>query len=224
MNKKFEAIIWDCDGVLIDSEIITIKTSVDFFKSYGVNITEKDYINRFLGSRIQDKISILEEESGIPLSKMITKEDLENVKKAKFENYKKYLKPIKNIETVLKSINLPMAVASGSAKDKLDFSLDVAKLKPFFNNDNIFSSDLVQNGKPAPDIFLYAADKLNVKPEKCLVVEDGINGIQAAKSANMSVFAFTGGSHVTEELKQKIQELEYLSMSDDMLELLKLIN
>lgn len=57
MSNKFEAVIWDCDGVLIDSEIITIKTSVDFFRSYGIDITEKDYVNRFLGSRIWDKIS-----------------------------------------------------------------------------------------------------------------------------------------------------------------------
>lgn len=222
MNYKFDAIIWDCDGVLMDSEIISVQTSVDFFKSYGINVTVEDYINRFIGRRIDDKISVLEKESGIPLSKLITKEALKNTKQKKLENFKKYLKSTKGIEEVLGSINLPMAVASGGSTEKLNYTLELLKLKPFFNG-NIFSSDLVEHGKPSPDVFLYAADKLGVNPKRCLVIEDGISGIKGAKEAGMSVYAFTGGSHINEDLKNRVKELSPDVIFDDMLKLLDII-
>ncbi|MFC1658985.1 HAD family hydrolase [Pseudomonadota bacterium] len=222
MKYKFEAIIWDCDGVLIDSEVLAAQTSVDLLKSYGVKINCEDYINRFIGGRRDEIITSLEVESGIPLSKLITEEVLINRKTTILQNFKKYLNSIKNIEIVLNSLQLPMAVASGSCKERLDYSLDLVNLKPFFK-DNIFSSDLVKHGKPKPDIFLYAAKKLKVNPKKCLVIEDSINGIRAAKAANMTVYAFTQGSHMSKNLKQKIQETKPDLIFDDMMKLLDLV-
>jgi len=221
-NYKFDAIIWDCDGVLMDSEVISCTMSVKFFQQYGVKLTLKDYFNRFIGTKMNFKISTLEKESGIPLSKLITKKDSEKRDKEKLKAFTKDLQATKNIHKVLKSINLPMAIASGSKPKRLEHTLKLTKLYSFFEN-KTFSSELVKNGKPEPDIFLYAAKQLNVKPEKCLVIEDSTSGIKAAQKAGMTVFAFIGGSHINKELKEKIKSLKPNLIFNDMLKLPNLI-
>lgn len=94
-------------------------------------------------------------------------------------------------------------MASGSEKDRLDHTLGITKLAGYFKG-HIYSAEMVKNGKPAPDIFLLAAQKLGVDPKDCLVIEDGIHGITAAKAAGMTVYAYTGGEHMTDDLKAKV--------------------
>ena len=222
MSYKFDAIIWDCDGVLIDSEVISVQSSVEFFNTFGANTTMEYYINELIGKRKDEQIAILEKDCGVPLSKLITKESLKKANEIKFNNFKKYLKSISGIEEVLESIKLPMAVASGSSTERLDLTLGLTKLKSFFNG-NIFSADLVERGKPNPDVFLYAAKKLNIDPKRCLVIEDSVGGVQAAKNAGMTVYAFTGGSHVNEDLKTRVKKLNPDVIFGDMLKLPELI-
>ena len=96
-----------------------------------------------------------------------------------------------------------MCVASGSSIDRLDLTLDIVELKSIFEG-RIYSSEQVENGKPAPDIFLYAARNMGVVPENCLVIEDSVSGIKAAKCAGMPVFAFLGASHAVGDWESRV--------------------
>lgn len=223
MKYKFEAIIWDCDGVLVDSEILSCSVSVDFLKGYGINIGLNDYIDRFLGCRFSDTLEILEEDTGVKLSKLITQEDIKRRNQCKLELFEKELKAIPNVDKVLKNLAIPKAVASGSYSRKLKKSLSVTNLIQFFEDDKICSSDFVERGKPEPDVFLYASKKLGIKPEKCLVVEDSHNGIMGAKKAGMTAFGFTGASHMTPKRIQKLREFGADFIFNNMLNLQKLI-
>jgi HAD superfamily hydrolase (TIGR01509 family) len=148
-----------------------------------------------------------------------------NKKELQRDAFKKDLKIINGINDVLSSVKMPMAIASGSEMDRLEYTLQLTNLYDHFNG-RIYSSSLVPKGKPAPDIFLYAANELGVEPSKCLVIEDSLNGVRSGKAAGMTVFGFTGGNHIPD--KQAHRE-ELLSLNadlvfDDMSELPQLIN
>ena len=200
----FEALIWDCDGCLIDSEHISCGHMADVFTEAGYPISINDFVRLFAG------------QGGDRMTKLNIDPELQNKirenTKAKAhiltERFRNELKVIENIEAVLEQINLPMAVASGSAMDRLALTLQLTNLYDGFNG-HIYSSSLVPKGKPAPDIFLYAAEKLNTAPEKCLVIEDSLNGVRSGKAAGMTVFGFTGGSHVFDKVAHH-EELLYL--------------
>jgi HAD superfamily hydrolase (TIGR01509 family) len=112
-----------------------------------------------------------------------------------FEHFRRELKPIPGIVEALDRLTIPYCVASSSQPERIRISLEVTGLLERFAP-NIFSAEMVQHGKPAPDLFLYAAKQMGVEPAACLVVEDSAPGIAAAHSAGMRVLAFLGGSHV----------------------------
>lgn len=122
------------------------------------------------------------------------------------------MKIIDGIHEVLEQIDLPMAIASGSDYERLEYTLQLTGLYGRFKNCT-YSSSLVAKGKPSPDIFLYAAEQLGVYPRDCLVIEDSLNGVRAGKAANMTVFGFTGGSHV---LNKQAHGHELLALGADL--------
>lgn len=197
----FKAIIWDCDGCLIDSEHIACGIAAQLLGEAGYTISTQDFIYRFCGQGKNHIYASIEKDSGINYQPIM--ESPENLSKQK-QAFRQNLMPIKDVHKTLSLIGLPMAVASGSDRDRLEYTLRLTDLYNRFEG-YIFDSAIVKKGKPAPDIFLYAADKLNVMPRDCLVIEDSHNGVRAGKAAGMTVFGFTGGSHILDKQQHKIE-------------------
>ena len=195
MPYKYKAIIWDCDGCLVDSEYLACSHEADLLTRAGYPISVDDYIRRFCGQSGHHVWSSVAADVGFDIREKI---DWEKRSQERNDLFRTHLRAIPGVQDVLTSISLPMAVASGSEYDRLNVSLGVTgfydRLSP-----HIYSSSLVEHGKPAPDIFLYAADRLGVLPHDCLVIEDSENGVRAGKAAGMTVFGFTGGSHITDK-------------------------
>jgi HAD superfamily hydrolase (TIGR01509 family) len=212
---SFELVIWDCDGCLIDSEPLSCDVMAVLFTRLGYPITAQKYAERFAGKSHASNIREIEEETGQPFAALFPyDEEKQNREKAFEEN----LKTIPYIDVALDRIALPQCIASGSAPDRLFHSLKVAKLYNRFEG-RIFSAVQVKKGKPAPDIFLFAAEKMGVAPEKCLVIEDGTAGVQGAKAAGMTVFGYMGGSHITDEWRVRVLRAGADLLFDDMRQL-----
>jgi len=209
---KYKAIIWDCDGVLIDSEVLACGAAADLLCELGYTITLNQYLERFMGKNDKQMFAEISQETGLQLAKIFPHETLLNRQKELFATS---LKAIPAITETLKAIDLPMAVASGSSLARITQCLTVTQLLSHFNG-HIYSVEHVKNGKPAPDVFLHAAQKLGVAPKDCLVIEDSIHGVAAAKGAGMDVFAFTGGGHITEKLRQNLVDAKPNKIFADM--------
>ena len=216
---KYKAIIWDCDGVLIDSEVLACGAAKDMLNDLGCNISLPEYIARFAGKTFSQAVSELERENGLKLADKISTQDLE---KRQAEIFSRELKAVSGVKEALQNINLPMAVASGSSYKRLQHSLSITGLWEYFDG-HVYSAEMVAKGKPAPDIFLYAAKKLGTAAGNCLVIEDGIHGINGAKAAGMDVFAYVGGSHITDDLKNQVVNAEVDAVLSCMSELLPLL-
>jgi len=204
--NRYAAIIWDCDGVLIDSEVLACSPVVDILKEKGAQITLEDYLHRFMGKSAAQMLKELGISGSFPL---------DDLKKRQKEAFTRHLKAIPDVHDVLESIFVPVAVASGSEMARLEHTLELTHLLDYFSG-HIYSTEMVKNGKPSPDVFLLAAEKLGVEPKDCLVIEDSVHGVKAAQAAGMDVYAFTGGSHMTPVLRQKLTEAKPTAIFDHM--------
>jgi HAD superfamily hydrolase (TIGR01509 family) len=190
-----EAVLWDCDGCLIDSEYIACSHGARLLTEAGYPISADDYIRRFCGQGESLMYGTIESEIGFDIR---TKLDKAKKKREREQLFRTQLKAIDGIPELLKKIDLPMAVASGSDPDRLQLTLSIVGLYDQLMP-HVYSADLVSNGKPAPDIFLYAANQLGIVPEHCLVIEDSENGVRAGRAAGMPVIGFTGGAHILDK-------------------------
>ncbi len=199
LNFQPELFIFDCDGVLIDSEVIANRTNVEVLAELGIHFSLEEYMERFVGVSLRDEVIEIERLRQIKLphdyeAKLMTH---------KYKVFDEELKAIEGITDFVKSIQTPKAVASGSSPERLEYTLKLTHLWEFFAP-HIYSTTLVPKSKPAPDIFLYTAEKFNVKPEKCLVIEDSTLGVRAGVAAGMTVIGFTGGSHIKNGHEEKL--------------------
>lgn len=204
--QHIQAIIWDCDGCLIDSEPIACSIAAAHYTRAGFTIDAQGYIDRFAGKRGGDIAQEINNELGSGLGdELLRRVDHEKLKAETLAAFESDLKPVSGIHDVLAALQtMPMAIASGSGMQRLDVSLSVTGLKPYFP-EHVYSAELVEQGKPAPDIFLYAAEKLNVSPHACLVIEDGPSGVTGACAAGMQVFGFIGASHGSQALAGRLK-------------------
>jgi len=198
--NRFSAIIWDCDGVLIDSEVIACGVMLDHFAALGYNMTLENFIIRFMGKNFRRICAEIAEETGMDIRAGF---DEDAYKAEQYAAFEKQLKATPGVREFLQTCKVPVAVASGSELPRLHLTLDVTELRGFFGS-HIYSADMVRNGKPAPDIFLHAAKQLRAEPASCLVIEDGIHGIHGAKAAGMEVWAYLGGSHMTAKAREAV--------------------
>ncbi|NNM60236.1 MAG: HAD-IA family hydrolase [Legionellales bacterium] len=185
-------IIFDCDGVLVDSEIIANRIDAEMLTSAGYSISTEESIQRFTGKNTKIVHNEIFEQTGIRLPFNFSN----LVNQAIIEAFKKELKPL--MLPVLSSglVNgLSKCVASSSPRERVILSLKMTEQYHFFDDSSIFSASQVKNGKPAPDLFLLAAKDKGYASTDCIVVEDSVAGIEAALAARMSVIAFVGGSH-----------------------------
>ena len=185
-----ELVIFDCDGVLVDSEPISIEVLRAVITEVGGDIAEATAYERFLGRSMATIIGMLRDEFGLVFSDT----HLDRMRGLVYERFRNELKPIAGIAETLGQIPGKRAVASSSQLERIRLSLEVTGLLPLLEP-HIYSASMVKRGKPAPDLFLHVARGMGVAPQNCTVIEDSPAGIQAAKDAGMRVFAFAGGSH-----------------------------
>ena len=198
------AIIWDCDGVLIDSEILACRVASEYYTRAGFPLTTSEYIRRFAGHGKAQIAATIREETGRDLAAVIdwTKEEAD--REALFEAELRAVPGIDKFLEQCKARRLPMAVASGSSLRRLKHSLRLTGLWDYFDP-HIYSTEQVARGKPAPDVYLLAARKLGVSPDRCLVIEDAEHGTRAGKAAGMTVYGFIGASHCTAEWAEHLR-------------------
>jgi HAD superfamily hydrolase (TIGR01509 family) len=205
-------VIFDCDGVLVDSEPISFAVLRETLASAGVELEESRAYRRFLGKSMASITRMIADEFKISLSQ----EHIEAMRTELFARFQTELQPIPGVVGMLGGFELPHCVASSSQMERIRLSLTITGLIGFFEP-NIFSATMVERGKPEPDLFLHAANAMGFEPVDCIVIEDSPAGIQAAHSAGMRVFAFTGGSHAAlSNLREIVQGLQPTLIFDDM--------
>ena len=193
-------IIFDCDGVLIDSEIIVAKAHANALAALACPVTFDDLIHRFTGVPDREMYAVIEAEWGQALPADYD----QSVKGAVAASYRRDLRAVDGIHHVLGRLTSPVCVASSSSLEKLKLGLSLTGLHEHFAP-HIFSADQVARGKPAPDLFLFAAEKMGFDPADCIVVEDSAAGVQAARAAKMPVIGFTGASHCPPRHGERLQ-------------------
>jgi HAD superfamily hydrolase (TIGR01509 family) len=192
-----ELVIFDCDGVLVDSEPISVRLDVAMLAELGLTMSREEVIERFVGRSPKVILQTVERELGHPPPADWFKRGEERLRRA----FAAELRPVPGIVEALGQITQPVCVASSSEPENLRYKLELTGLYDRFAG-YIFSASEVTNGKPAPDLFLHAAARMRTEPEACVVVEDSQYGVQAGRAAGMQVLAFVGGgltpAHVLE--------------------------
>jgi len=186
----FDLIIFDCDGVLIDSEVISTGTLRETLAAHGLNVdidyVKKTYLGRSLAVVKSDYLRLV----GRELAEDFEDDFLDRL----FAAYRRELQPMPGVNELLAGLTRPFCMATSSGERRAAVSLEVTGLAPFFTG-KVFCASMVARGKPAPDLFLHAAERFGAQPARCLVIEDSEVGLLAGKNAGMEVWRFVGGSH-----------------------------
>jgi HAD superfamily hydrolase (TIGR01509 family) len=188
VSSAIRLVIFDCDGVLVDSEPIAVRIDIRLLAELGWVLTEAEVIERFMGRSEKHMIAEIEAHLGRRLPPEWANPFESWYRKA----FEEELKPVDGIIEALDAITLPSCVASSSTHERIRFTLRLTGLYPRFEG-RIFSVVDVARGKPAPDLFLHAAARMGVAPEHCVVVEDSRYGVEAARAAGMRAFGYVGG-------------------------------
>src|SRR5262245_16297166 len=195
-----DLIIFDCDGVLVDSEIVSFEVEAGMLAQVGIPLTTHDLLIRFLGTSSASMFATIERENGIKLPPDFA----ERAAQRTLEAFDRRLRPIPGIAELLADLLGRKCVASSSEPPRIRHSLSLAGILHHFEP-HIFKSNQVKRGKPAPDLCLLAAASMGTPPERCLVVEDSVAGVTAARAAGMTVLGFTGGGHCLDGHADKLR-------------------
>ncbi|HEY2477171.1 MAG TPA: HAD family hydrolase [Solirubrobacterales bacterium] len=180
-----ELVIFDCDGVLVDSDRISLRIQAERITALGLPTTYEDCVRDFLGLGMPATLRILVERLGRPLPDGWAA-DLDAAVR---EAFRRELRPVAGVVAALDEIALPTCVASSGSQDKMRLTLGLTGLHDRFAG-RIFSADEVERGKPAPDLFLHAASRMGAAPARCVVVEDSPFGAAAARAAGMAALGY----------------------------------
>jgi HAD superfamily hydrolase (TIGR01509 family) len=197
-----EAVIFDCDGVLVDSEVLAVEVELASLAEVGMVYEEEEFKARFMGMSTHAFYDALDADrlqrlgSGLP-------DGFRDLCSARYRASWHRLGEVPGAREAIAKVSQVKAVASSSGEDALERKLKLTDLwAPFAPH--IYSADHVTHAKPAPDLFLYAADALKIAPENCLVLEDSSNGVRAARAAGMTVWGFLGGGHMNDAAGQRL--------------------
>lgn len=196
MIKPIELVIFDCDGVLVDSEVIAVRVVVRLGQEYGWPLTEAEVIELFVGRSQAANHALVAERLGEEVAQVWTKRFVD----LHAEAVDAGLRPVDGLPEALAAITLPTCVASSGTHEKMRHTLGRTGLFGQFEG-RIFSATEVGRGKPAPDLFLHAARSMGVDPAACLVVEDSGPGVTAARAAGMRSLGYAGGVTAAERLE-----------------------
>jgi HAD superfamily hydrolase (TIGR01509 family) len=195
-------LIYDCDGVLVDSEPLAVIELAAMLRNMGAPVDQTRIYDEFLGRSVQTIIDAMALDFGIDVMPAMPR-----YAKSLAARFRRELQPVAGIAGIVAQIDGPRAVASSSAPERLALSLGLTGLAPLFGP-HVYSATQVQNGKPAPDLFLFAADHLGLAPSDCVVIEDSPAGILGAQAAGMRVIGFLGGSHAAPaRLRERLSAL-----------------
>lgn len=190
-QPAYDLVIFDCDGVLVDSEMLSAQVLMQLLQEIGQPITFDTFREDFLGRSFAVATEKLQQRTGLPVP--------ENFQNQYFDRLLALvatsLEAMPGVYEMLDAVNIPFCLASSSTPARLACTLKRCALEHYFT-DRVFSSVLVKKGKPAPDLFLHVAKVMQVEPARCLVIEDSAMGIEAAHNAEMDVWHFVGGSHL----------------------------
>lgn len=187
-----ELIIFDCDGVLVDSEIVAARVEAEMLRQAGHDITAEEIAERYSGLTFRDILISIEKEA-----QMLFQASLIDHAEARVdERLRKEVKAIDGVAAAVASLETKRCICSNSSGERIEAMLKRTRLAPLFQG-VIFSSleTPSRKPKPAPDVFLHAAQTMGAAPERCFVIEDSVHGIAGARTANMRVIGFTGASH-----------------------------
>jgi HAD superfamily hydrolase (TIGR01509 family) len=218
LNSNVALVIFDCDGVLVDSEVISCRAHAETLTRHGYPITSEQVLTRFLGVSDREARQVIETELGRKLP-----DDFEaQMKQAALQRYADDLQSIPYVGEAVAAISLPKCVASSGTPEKIRHGLTCAGIYDLLAP-NIFSATQVKRGKPAPDLFLYAAEQMRAAPKRCVVIEDSIPGVTGALAAGMTVLGFHGGSHCRPGYAETLRAAGATMTFDDMRQLPGLI-
>jgi HAD superfamily hydrolase (TIGR01509 family) len=213
-----DLVIFDCDGVLVDSEVISCRAHAETLTRHGYPISAEQVLHRFLGVSDREARLIVEAEMGRGLP-----DDFEEQVKQTTLRFYDELKAIAHSAEAIAAIGLPKCVASSGTPEKIRHGLTCAGLYDALAP-HIFSAVQVKRGKPAPDLFLFAAEQMGAAPERCVVIEDSVPGVTGARAAGMTVLGFHGGSHCLDGHAATLRAAGAHGTFDDMRQLLALIS
>ncbi|GGQ06727.1 HAD family hydrolase [Shewanella litoralis] len=192
MDTKPKLVIFDCDGVVIDSEVISANVLIDKLAVLGAQIDMAFVQQHFLGCQFATVAAKINSLLNITLPHAFELQYREQLLLA----FERDLTVTRGIKEVLAALTVPFCIATSSSLPRTTKALSVVGLSDVFAG-NVFTGSEVENGKPAPDLFLHAARRMGVAPEQCLVIEDSFFGVTAAVAANMPVIHYVGGGHIS---------------------------
>ena len=212
MSRDYDLIIFDCDGVIVDSEVIGNRVFRQFLVELGVRVSEHEVYEQFLGRALADSLVIIEDLLGRP----VPPDTLERYREMRDETLRNEVRAVEGVANIIRMLDVPYCVASSGDHSKMRATLGATGLLSLFDG-RIFSAVDVARAKPAPDIFLHAAEKMQTDPARTTVIEDSVNGIAAARAAGMTVYGYVdltpaarlieAGAHRTFEHMRELEDL-----------------
>lgn len=197
-----ELIIFDCDGVLVDSEALVVEVEAILLTEAGFPLTAQEIIERYVGLSYSTMMAAIEAQFGRPVPKELSDE----VQRAALTRLSSDLEAIPGIDDLLEGLEPARCVASSSDVDRITMSLRVSGLTRHFDPNAIFSAQMVERPKPAPDLFELAAMRMNTHPSSCVVVEDSPHGVAGAVAAGMTVVGLVAGGHAGPTLADRLTD------------------
>jgi HAD superfamily hydrolase (TIGR01509 family) len=200
-----EAIIFDCDGVLVDSEVIHIDAELEMLAELGLTYGREAYLNRFVGLSNADFHAELRSDFQNQFGREFPADFSSRLHQRVWPRIEAELQAIEGVVALVQSFKGQVAVGSSSPYDMLTMKLRITGLQGLFSP-HIYSSEHVKAGKPAPDLFLYTARQIGAHPARCMVIEDSVHGIVAARAAGMIPIGFVGGGHSDRGLEERLSK------------------
>ena len=210
-SSPYDLVIFDCDGVLVDSEALACVVHADVLTQHGYTISAAQVHERFLGRSAREARFEVESELGFALPDAYTVQLKATIDRV----FGEQLTPIPHIADTLTKLSQRICVASSGTPTRIRSSLGTTGLIDRFAP-HLFSALQVERGKPAPDLFLFAASQMNTPPARCAVVEDSVPGVIGASAAGMTVIGFTGGSHCRPGDAERLRAAGAVIVIDDM--------
>ncbi len=187
-----DLVIFDCDGVLVDSEIIAARVEAELLTSAGYEISPEELAETYAGLTFKDIMMRVEEKSAIPFQASLIDQAEELVDR----RLRSDVRAIDGAREAVAAVTVPRCICSNSRSERIEFMLEKVHLLPFFADASSRRwKHRPAKAKPAPDVFLHAAEKLNAKPANTFVIEDSVHGVAGARAAGMRVIGFTGAAH-----------------------------
>lgn len=190
-STQHDLVIFDCDGVLVDSERLTVTVESRLLTSMGWPITVDEVVEQFMGRSDKAVLADVAAKLGDDLAERYDTQLTSEVRQA-FRDELTEIEGVRDLIEAVHAAGIATCIASSGSYDKMDLTLGITRLQPLFEG-RIFSASEVEHGKPAPDLFLYAAKQMGVNPANCAVIEDSPNGVRAAVAAGMTCYGYAGG-------------------------------